>query len=122
MSLPGLLLAMWLQAGGAEPPSFREGLALVEAGRLEEAEKAFLAALASSPSHAPTSVALAKLYSQMGRHSEAQRVLEEALRLRPDGVVLWNELGSLLLATDRPQEAESRFRRVLNGSHRDCNR
>jgi tetratricopeptide (TPR) repeat protein len=85
----------------------------VEAGRLEEAEKAFLAALASSPSHAPTSVALAKLYSQMGRHSEAQRVLEEALRLRPDGVVLWNELGSLLLATDRPQEAESRFRRVL---------
>jgi tetratricopeptide (TPR) repeat protein len=105
-----LLLAFLLQA---EPASYREALALVEAGRLEEAERALLEALVESPSHAPSSVALARLYARAERLADAERTLEAGLRHHPEGLVLSNELGSLLLRTGRPREAEPVFRRAL---------
>lgn len=108
-----LLFAGLLAQAAQEPPSFREGVALFQAGRLEEAEKAFLAALSESPAHAPSSVQLARVYSRWDRTEDARRTLEEALERRPGGIVLLNELGSLLLDQRKAAEARPIFLRAV---------
>ncbi len=88
-------------------------MALVHEGRLEEAEKAFVTALSESPAHAPSSVQLARVYSRTGRPEDARRTLERALERRPDGIVLLNELGSLLLVEKKAAEARPIFERAI---------
>ncbi len=87
-------------------------MALLQDGRIEEAEKSFLAALIESPAHAPSSVQLARIYSRSGRGEEARRTLQQALEHRPDGIVLLNELGSLLLGEKEAEEARTLFERA----------
>ncbi len=108
-----LLFAALLAQAAQEPPSFREGLAFFKEGRLEEAEKAFLTALSESPAHAPSSVQLARIYSRWGRPEDARRTLQLALERRPNGIVLLNELGSLLLSETRAAEARPIFERAV---------
>ncbi|MGH9321601.1 MAG: tetratricopeptide repeat protein [Vicinamibacteria bacterium] len=108
-----LVLSAIVAQVSSEPASFRAGVALVQEGRLEEAERAFLEALAESPSHAPSSVALARLYSRSERFLDARRTLEEGLLHHPRGIVLLNELGSLLLAANHASEAVPHFQRAL---------
>ena len=88
-------------------------MALLQEGRLEEAEKAFLTALSESPAHAPSYVQLARVYSRWGRPEDARRTLEQALERRPDGIVLLNELGSLWISGKRPAEARPIFERAV---------
>lgn len=109
-----MLIRGVLAQASAEPASFREGVALVHEGRLEEAEKAFLEALADSPAHAPSSVQLARIYSTWGRPNDARRALESGLEYRPDGVVLLNELGSLLLGEGEAASARAIFERAIS--------
>jgi tetratricopeptide (TPR) repeat protein len=108
-----LFLAALVIQAASEPASFREGVAFLRDGRLEEAERAFRAALEESPSHAPSSIQLARAYSREGRNDEARTVLEAGLRLRPKGIVLLNELGTLLLATGDLVGAKATFERAL---------
>jgi tetratricopeptide (TPR) repeat protein len=82
-------------------------------GRLEEAEKAFLAALAESPAHAPSSVQLGRIYSTWGRPKDARRVLEAGLERHPEGLGLLNELGWLLLGEGEAREARAVFERAI---------
>ncbi len=114
-----LLLAGLLAQAAQEPPSFRAGLALFQEGRLEEAEKAFITALTESPAHAPSSVQLARIYSRWDRPEDARRTLEQALERRPNGIVLLNELGSLLIAENRAVEARPIFERAVRSDPRN---
>jgi tetratricopeptide (TPR) repeat protein len=88
-------------------------VALVQEGRLEDAERAFLTALSESPAHAPSSVQLARIYSRWGRPEDARRTLEVALGHRPNGIVLLNELGSLLIVEKKTAEARPLFERAV---------
>jgi tetratricopeptide (TPR) repeat protein len=108
-----LILLVLLLGIQAEPPSFRDGVALLREGRIDEAEQAFLRALTESPAHAPSSVQLARIYARSGRVTEARRTLSSALEQRPDGVVLLNELASLWIEERNAAEARPLFERVL---------
>jgi tetratricopeptide (TPR) repeat protein len=88
-------------------------VALLQQERLEEAEKAFLSALSESPDHAPSSVQLARIYSRSGRPEEARRTLERALERRPNGILLLNELGSLLIGENEAAAARPIFERAV---------
>jgi tetratricopeptide (TPR) repeat protein len=88
-------------------------MALLREGRADEAEKAFLRALADSPAHAPSSVQLARIYARSGRAEEARRTLSSALEHRPNGVLLLNELGSLWIEEKNAAEARPLFERAL---------
>lgn len=107
-----LLLTPSIQQSGASR-TFRDAVELLKAGRVEEAEAAFLAVIEATPDDAPSRVQLARIYQQRGRVPEAERMLEEGLRYRPRGIGLLNELGVVLLAEGRGKDAEDRFRQAL---------
>ncbi|MCB9883520.1 MAG: tetratricopeptide repeat protein [Planctomycetes bacterium] len=58
-------------------------------------------------------VDLAKALHRAGNHAAARIAVDEALRLRPDGPEVYNELGGLLLASGKNAEAEPILREGL---------
>jgi Flp pilus assembly protein TadD len=112
MGVALLLVALGIQPA-SEPKAFREGVQFLQAGRIQEAEAAFLAVIVATPEDAPSRVQLSRIYVRQGRAADAVRVLEDGLRYRPKGIGLLNELGTLLLAGGRAEEAEARFREAL---------
>jgi tetratricopeptide (TPR) repeat protein len=93
--------------------AFREGVRLLQAGRIDEAEAAFLSLVTAAPDDAPSRVQLSRIYARKGRGADAVRILEDGLRYRPNGIGMLNELGGFLLADGRATEAQARFREVL---------
>lgn len=62
---------------------FRRGAGLLNQGRVSEAEEAFAAALAISPSHGSARQALIALYLEQRRIDDAQKLLQEGLAANP---------------------------------------
>jgi tetratricopeptide (TPR) repeat protein len=108
-----LAISPFQEAEEARTKAFREGIQLFQAGRIDEAEAAFLAVIAATPEDGPSRVQLSRIYARTGREQDAVRVLEDGLRYRPNGIGLLNELGALLLAEGRASDAEGRFREAL---------
>lgn len=65
---------------------FRRGAALLNQGRVAEAEESFRAAIASHPGHEPARQALIALNLEQRRIDEARRLLEEGVALNPANV------------------------------------
>jgi MSHA biogenesis protein MshN len=65
---------------------FRRGAALLNQGRVSEAEESFAAALAISPAHESARQALVVLYLEHRRVDEARRLLQEGLAANPANV------------------------------------
>jgi MSHA biogenesis protein MshN len=62
---------------------FRQGVAMLNQGRISEAQQDFGAALKRQPAHEPARQALASLLLERGQLDQARRVLEEGLVLNP---------------------------------------
>jgi len=62
---------------------FRRGAALLNQGRVAEAEDVFVAALSISPTHEAARQALVALHLEQGRIDEARRLLQEGVALHP---------------------------------------
>ena len=62
---------------------FRRGAALLNQGRVAEAEDVFAAALSISPAHEAARQALIALYLEQGRIDEARRLLQEGVAMNP---------------------------------------
>jgi MSHA biogenesis protein MshN len=62
---------------------FRDGVTLLNAGRLHEAQEKLQSALVHEPSHIGARQALFGLLLNAKKHTEAEQVLEEALQLNP---------------------------------------
>ncbi len=112
MGVALLLVALGIQPA-SEPKAFREGVQFLQAGRIQEAEAAFLAVIVATPEDAPSRVQLSRIYMRQDRAADAVRVLEDGLRYRPKGIGLLNELGALLLAGGKAEEAEARFKDAI---------
>lgn len=61
------------------------GAALAKSGKLDEAERAYHAAITADPTFAPPYVALAELAEKRGDVSAARQMAAEALAYQPDG-------------------------------------
>ena len=112
------LLALGGCAGAAVPPeetsagAMARGHALMAGGRPEPALRAFRqAALLGAGTDALASMGTANL--ALGRLGQAERILRRAVQAEPGSAPAWNNLGALLLETDRPDEAAGAFRRAL---------
>ncbi len=79
------LLLVALMARAAAGPE-AEGLRLLQAGRLAEAEAALDRAAAAAPGHVPTLQALAQVYTQERRLPDAIRACQRILALSPRDV------------------------------------
>src|ERR1041384_2886463 len=90
-----------------------EASALVQAGRLEEAEAATRKILSSYPRNAEAHSLLGVILDQRGNTAEAEKQYEAALRLKPKLVSALSNLGVLLARTNRTAEAIAKFEEVL---------
>ena len=85
------------------------GVALVEAGRADEAIVHFERASALRANYAECENNLGDALNRLGRSTEALPHLETALRLQPRYAEAANNLGVALMATGRPAEGLDRF-------------
>jgi tetratricopeptide (TPR) repeat protein len=88
-------------------------IALVEAGRTEEALPYCESALRLRPGYAKGEHNYGKALNHLGRFAEAIPHLERAVALEPDFASAHNELGAALVSTRRAAEGIGRFREAL---------
>jgi hypothetical protein len=89
-------------ATGAVALGYRQ----LESGELEEAERAFAAALAEDPSDPSVLHGLGLVELARGRTAEAEAQLEEAVRIAPEDAEAWADLGRARAAARDPAAAE----------------
>jgi len=94
-----------------------EGRALLELGRLEAAEAAFLAAIEIHPGnvYALNNAGLCRI--RMGRHADAVPLLTEASLLDGAPSYVWNNLGHALEHEGRVAGARDAFARAADAGH-----
>jgi predicted TPR repeat methyltransferase len=92
---------------------FIDGVQHYEAGRYEQAEQKFLAALALVPGRVSSLTNLGAARLKLGRLEEALAVLDEALAQEPDNVEALGHRGTALAELGRREEALASFDRVL---------
>ena len=90
-----------------------EAGALVQAGRLEEAETATRKLIVTNPRSAEAHALLGVILDQRGNSGEAEKEYGAALRLKPNFVSALSNLGVLLARTNRTAEAIAKFEKVL---------
>ena len=87
--------------------------ALLEAGKLEEAEAAVRGVIAHEPRNAEAHALLGVILNQRGVADEAEKELREAVRLDPRSEPAWTNLGVLLARTNRADEAITILQRAV---------
>ncbi|HET9337357.1 MAG TPA: DUF5672 family protein, partial [Casimicrobiaceae bacterium] len=91
----------------------REGIAAHQAGRLDEAERAYAAALSVDPDHPYASHFLGVIEMQRRDWAGALPRLERAAEARPDEPDFHSNLGLAYAAVDRFDDAQRAHRRAL---------
>ena len=90
-----------------------EAGALVQAGRLQEAEAATRKILVTHPRNAEAHSLLGVILDQRGLAAEAEKEYGTALRLKPQLVSALSNIGVLFARTNRTTEAIAKFEEVL---------
>jgi len=110
-------MALWTDAVARAPGSYRAqanaGLALAAAGRWDEAERAFSAALAISQDYPPALVAQGVGALRRGDRDAARSAYLRALDVAPGYVPALYNLGLIAQEANDPAEAERWYRRAL---------
>ena len=103
------------QRANAERPEahVRIGIVFAKRGRLEEARRAYQAALRLAPWFVPAHVNLAELLREQGRDDEGEIVLRQALRDQAGSPALHEARAALLARRGRRAEAEAEERRAF---------
>jgi predicted TPR repeat methyltransferase len=94
---------------------FLEGLAHLEARRVDDAERSFLASLARVPARASTLTNLAAVQLLQRRPDEALQSADKALASEPESVEAWFQRGRALSRLARHYEALAAFDQMLKG-------
>jgi len=101
-------------AGATAEGQYRDGMALYEQGRFEEASDVFRWLVDEHPDYLPGRYSLAvNLFSGMGRLEEARQVLEDAVRLDSTRAEVFRLLGVVFLNLDRSPAAVTALRRAV---------
>jgi len=92
---------------------FSEAMALLQAGRTREAEKALRRLLRKKSDHALGLSVLGSILTGTGKYAEAEKLLRSALKLTPDSYAALYNHGLALKALGRPDEALAQFTQAL---------
>jgi len=111
-AVPALEKAAQLRPNDAEAQA-NLGLALLEAGSIDDAKGRFGRALELRPNCAETHNSLANTLRRLGRLEEAILSYQRALQAEPDHAQIHRNLGDTLLSVDRPAEAVASYRQAL---------
>jgi tetratricopeptide (TPR) repeat protein len=106
-----------LMDGGATADEwFEQACKYEDAGRTEEAVKAYREALRVGGPDAFTYFNMANALSVLGKKERAIERYSQCVELAPEFTRAWNNLGVLLSDADRPKEAASAFERALKAN------
>jgi len=105
----------------AEPPidltnaeqALQQAVARHRAGDLDAAEPVYAELLRRAPRRPDVLNFMGMLQLQRGERERALGLLKKASMIAPREPGVWNNLGNVLLALDRPADAEKAFRRSL---------
>lgn len=123
MRMPGIVLITWLAAvasAGAQPATVdgREALeaavALVQQGKLDEADHQAQRALPDPETRAVANSILGTIRLQQNRLDDSARLLGEAIRLEPRLVGAQLSLAQVYTLQNRPELALAHYRKVLD--------
>lgn len=89
------------------------GMRQHQAGRFEEAGRAYAAVLERQPDRAEVLNVLGILKYQCGEHAAAAALLRRVLELEPGADGVWNNLGNALLRLNEVDEAGRAFKRSI---------
>ena len=98
-------------ASGGE--KFQRGLAALQAGNLNEAERQLRAVTRDQPNHVPALNLLGVVLGRLGRNAEALTSYDRALAVAPHSPEAWYGRAMTLLALGRPHDSVASFERVL---------
>src|SRR6266487_3746859 len=87
----------------------REAVTLQQQGRLREAEKIYTRVLKAAPNQFDALNLLGTVKAQRGQAGEAYRLITAALKVNPRAADAWVNLGIVLHALKRDQEALESF-------------
>lgn len=94
--------------------TYKSGLAYLESGKYENAERCFQAALEINWKHAPSYVGLGHVYLNRGNLKDAEKAFREALRKRKNYAPALNGLGLVFRNTEKMLDwAIKYFRRAV---------
>ncbi len=110
-------VGLWDDARFHAPGSYRAqtnaGLALAAAGRWDDADRAFAAALALAPDYPPALVGQGVAAHRRGDRDTARDRYQRAAAVAPAYVPAWYNLGLVAQESGSTAEAERAYRRVL---------
>ncbi|WP_322104417.1 tetratricopeptide repeat-containing glycosyltransferase family protein [Paraburkholderia sp. J41] len=92
---------------------FNQGMALMQAARLEEAAAVFTQALERDPHHLGARLNLGVTMWRLGRLDQAEAAYRDLLAREPGAAAAWNNLGLLYKDMNRLPESEAACRRAL---------
>ena len=103
------------------PPSaavalLNQAVRLHQAGRLDEAEKAYAQVLAQAPGQFDATHLLGVVALQRGDLATAERQIAQALAIKPKDALALNNLGTALLRAKRLDEAREQFERATKAN------
>lgn len=114
----GSKLSMWQDVAAKSPGHYGAqhslGMALMEAGRRDEAAQRFQRAYMLNPTYAEAANALAVYYIEQGQHARAEALLLDALSRSPDAATLNLSLGVLYAQTKSPATARPYIERAAS--------
>ena len=84
-----------------------------QAGRLDEAERAYRRILKERPSHPATNNALGIALKDQGKLDEAAALFRRVVAVAPDNAPAHSNLGNILFSQGKLTEAEASYRRAL---------
>jgi tetratricopeptide (TPR) repeat protein len=90
-----------------------EARAALSRGRLDDARKAFAAAIGQNPGDALLLIEAAVVEGQLGDLKSAERMLEKALKLEPDNADAWYNLAQVARERNVLERAVRLFRKAL---------
>jgi Flp pilus assembly protein TadD len=95
------------------------GIVYAKRGRMDDARRAYEAALRLAPWFVPAYVNLADLLRLSGRDDEAEPLLRRALKVDPHSAAVHHALGLLLVRRKRPGEALAELGRAAAAAPAD---
>ncbi|MBO1077686.1 tetratricopeptide repeat protein [Roseomonas haemaphysalidis] len=101
---------------GLDGPAMRllqQGVALLQQGRLAQAEPLLRAVLARCPASPDAHQLLGTVLAALGRPGEAEPLLRQAVQARPESADAHGNLGNLLRDLGRPGDAVACLRRAI---------
>jgi protein O-GlcNAc transferase len=94
-------------------PSLDIALAHHQSGRLADAERAYRAILAQMPRHPDALHLLGLLAHQCGKSQAGADLMHQAIAVRDDVAAYYGNLGVVMMALGRADEAEAGFRKAI---------